>query len=479
MHGFAACADVPPLACQPVTVGRGGGAAGPSEEDSDATVRASRLPADRWPWPASRPRSCCPAALRPRRGPRRPQGGHHPGPRLAEPVQHACSSSGTRSSAHLQLADRLRAEPRAGPRLRRHVGARRGRQVVDLPHPRRHEVVGRPARDSADACFSWQLDLDAIKADGETSASATSTRRSRTPASRRSTAPDPTTMIVDHGRPVRPRSSRPAIADHAQARLGQGDLQDDRRLPSSTGRSSARDRTRSANGRPASSSRFVRNPNYWGKQGYPDEIDIQYLQGRSGHDGPGAQGRRARLRPRPERHQFNQLKTTRTSRPWPARPTAGASSASTATGRHRQDDPGGGPSTKALLDPAFRDALGYAIDKRPWSTEVLGGYGDARHDASAAGPRQLARRADHAAHLRHRRRPSRSSTRPATRSTPTDTPRQGGQADQPADVHARLRPELPEGGQFIQDWFGQLGIKVTQQVRRGTLARQDAPAGSR
>lgn len=38
--------------------------------------------------------------------------------------------------------------------------------------------------------------------------------------------------------------------------------------------------------------------------------------------------------------------------------------------------PGGGPSTPALLDAAFRDALGYAIDKELLVDRVLGGYGD-------------------------------------------------------------------------------------------------------
>jgi peptide/nickel transport system substrate-binding protein len=37
---------------------------------------------------------------------------------------------------------------------------------------------------------------------------------------------------------------------------------------------------------------------------------------------------------------------------------------------------GGGPSTKALLDPAFRDALGYAVDKDELVERVLGGYGE-------------------------------------------------------------------------------------------------------
>ena len=38
---------------------------------------------------------------------------------------------------------------------------------------------------------------------------------------------------------------------------------------------------------------------------------------------------------------------------------------------------GGGPSTPALLDAAFRDALGYAIDKAQLVERVLGGYGEA------------------------------------------------------------------------------------------------------
>lgn len=38
--------------------------------------------------------------------------------------------------------------------------------------------------------------------------------------------------------------------------------------------------------------------------------------------------------------------------------------------------PNGGPSTPALLDPVFRDALGYAIDKELLVDRILGGYGE-------------------------------------------------------------------------------------------------------
>lgn len=46
------------------------------------------------------------------------------------------------------------------------------------------------------------------------------------------------------------------------------------------------------------------------------------------------------------------------------------------TGTGKKID-GGGPSTPALLDAAFRDALGYAVDKPQLIERVLGGYGEA------------------------------------------------------------------------------------------------------
>ena len=105
---------------------------------------------------------------------------------------------------------------------------------------------------------------------------------------------------------------------------------------------------------------------------------------------------------------------------------------------------GGGPSTKALLDPAFRDALGYAIDKQKLVDNVIGGYGSigttlippvikdwhvepktlrtfdielAKQKLDAAGYKLDA------------------SGRAA---------RQGRQADQPPDGHARRQPQSPE-----------------------------------
>ena len=112
---------------------------------------------------------------------------------------------------------------------------------------------------------------------------------------------------------------------------------------------------------------------------------------------------------------------------------------------------GGGPSTKALQDPAFRDALGYAIDKQKLVDNVIGGLGTigidpdpAGHEGRQAGidwhadpttPRtfdiELAKqKLDAAGYVARRVR---------------QAARQGRQADQPQAGPARLRPELRQG----------------------------------
>ncbi len=122
--------------------------------------------------------------------------------------------------------------------------------------------------------------------------------------------------------------------------------------------------------------RFVRNPHYWGPKGFEDEVVLQIFSStdtmvqalRSG-DLDYARGVNAA--------QFGSLKT----QPGMVAVVGGSNgwtqlafnTYGTGTGKTIK---GGGPSTKALLDPAFRDALGYAIDKPLLLDRVLGGYGD-------------------------------------------------------------------------------------------------------
>jgi peptide/nickel transport system substrate-binding protein len=118
--------------------------------------------------------------------------------------------------------------------------------------------------------------------------------------------------------------------------------------------------------------RFERNPNYWGKQGAADQIVFQFyksadtmVQALKSGELDYAIGLNA--------DQFDELK----SEPNIA-VVNGVTNGWTMLNlnSYDQDIPGGGASTKALRDPKFRDALGYAIDKQALIDRVLGGYGD-------------------------------------------------------------------------------------------------------
>ena len=312
------------------------------------------------------------------RGPRRPPGGHDPGPRLAEPVRHDPRRRLRGLRPHLQLPGRFRPEPRAGPRLRRQVGARRRRPLLDLPHPRRHEVVRRRSPRPRPTPASRGSSASTPSRPDETSLGAGYLDPTLKDAGvTKVDCPDPTTMVVDDRRPVGPRAPG-RDPDHPQAHLGQGDLQDHRRRPSSTpplvgtGPYTV-DRVADRPVHPARQ----RNPNYWGTQAFQDEVDIVIYKTRR-HDGPGAQGRRARLRPRPQRRpaqpaqdrpehrdrrrqrqRLDPARLQRLRRRAPARPSR------TAARRPRPC------STRRSATPsATRSTTGPLVDR------VLGGYGD-------------------------------------------------------------------------------------------------------
>jgi len=126
--------------------------------------------------------------------------------------------------------------------------------------------------------------------------------------------------------------------------------------------------------------------------------------------------------------------------------------------------PNGGASTKALQDPAFRNALGYAVDHQALIEKVLGGYGD---PGSTIVPPVLGQW-----HV--------DPDQP--RSFNIDMAKQLlDQAGYPLDASGnRLDKEgkpitlrmympnsdenYPKAAAFIKDWYGQLGIKLTTTV---------------
>jgi peptide/nickel transport system substrate-binding protein len=123
--------------------------------------------------------------------------------------------------------------------------------------------------------------------------------------------------------------------------------------------------------------RFVRNPNFWGKQGFEDEVVLRFFPDNADTMVQALKSGELDYAHDVNNDQFKQLQADTAY-------TAVAGKANgwtqlafntygTGTGKTIK---GGGPSTKALLDTAFRDALGYAIDKQALVDRVLGGFGD-------------------------------------------------------------------------------------------------------
>jgi peptide/nickel transport system substrate-binding protein len=206
--------------------------------------------------------------------------------------------------------------------------------------------------------------------------------------------------------------------------------------------------------------RFVRNPNYWGTQGFADEVVLQIF---SSSDTMVQALKKGDIQ---YAHNINadQLKALKG--------TANISTAVGAangwsqlafnvygTGTGKTID-GGGPSTKALLDPKFRDALGYAVDKPLLVERVLGGFGDV---GTTIVPPVLG-------DMHVEPAQPRSFNIDLAKQKLTDAgyvlDASGKRLDKDnKPIVLRLvmpdsNDSYPKAAQFIKDWYGQLGIEV-------------------
>ncbi len=210
--------------------------------------------------------------------------------------------------------------------------------------------------------------------------------------------------------------------------------------------------------------KFTRNPNYWGTQGYADQVIIQFFKS----DDTMVQSLKAGELDYARDPNAQQLKTLENQPGYQT--VVGASNGWTQLAFNTYGEfngktiPGGGPSTKALLDPAFRDALGYAVDKPTLVSKVLGGYGD---PGSTIVPPAL---------------PQWHVDPTTPRTFNIDLAKQKlDAAGYPLDANGNrldkqgkpinLLMVLPDSNsnyaksaQFIQTWYGELGIKVTTRV---------------
>ena len=340
---------------------------------------------------------------------------------------------------------------------------------------------GQPAT-SEDACFSWQLDLDAIAKDesvglgyldpGIKDAGVTKVE-----------CPDPTTMIVTTSDPSNRvfQTYVPILPKHIWGKETYKTIADADFSPPKDGSGLVGTGAyQLVEYKEKQFARFKRNPNYWGQQGFADEIVMQFFSSNDTLFQALKKGEIDYARKiSPE--QFKQLQgdpvikaVNGASNGWTE---LGFNTYGTGTGKTIK---GGGPSTKALQDPAFRDALGYAIDKQKLVDSVIGGLGtigttqippvnkpwhteptDVRtFDLTVADQKLTA-----AGYLKDA------------------SGKRLDKAGKPISLRMVLPdydPNFAKDGQFIRDWFAQLGITVTPKVYDSdTLVDRHAPAGGR
>ena len=367
--------------------------------------------------------------------------------------------------AHLQPAHRVRQGRQARARVRRHVGAvaRQG----DVPHPRRHAVVRRHPGDG-----EGRLLLVGPR-DGRDQGRLLHRLRLPRPGRqgrRRDQDRVPRRLDVHrlHDRPVRPHL--PGLRPDP-ARSTSTASSTTRRSPtrSSTGPSSAPGRTPSPSGRPASS----RASSATRTSGASRASRTRWCCA-SSPTTPTPWSRRSsrassttRTTSTPTSSSSCRADPTYTAVVGKAR-TAGRQLAfntyGTGTGKTIKN---GGPSTKALLDPAFRDALGYAVDHKALVDRVLGGFGDVGTTIVPPVLGDLARRARPPPRPSTSSSPSRSSTPPATTSTRTASgSTRKASRSRCSLVYPSTSDTYSKSAQFVKEWYGQLGIDVTDPELR-------------
>ena len=325
---------------------------------------------------------------------------------------------------------------------------------------------GQPAT-SADACFSWGLGVAAIKAEANIGAGYLDPNIKDAGVTAVS-CPDDQTMIAttaDASDRVL-QISLPIIPKHIWGKETYktiGDAKFEAPLVGTGPYTAVEWKT-------GQFARFVRNPNYWGTQGAADEVVIQFFKTADTMVQALKAGELDYARDAtPEQlkaleNQPNIKTVVGSANGWTqlAFNEYGASKGTLT--------PGIGPSTKALWDPAFRDALGYAVDKKTLVDRVLGGYGDigstnvppvlSDWHVDPDKPRtfdiEMAKQKLDAAGYKLDGQGQRLDKEGKPISLRLDYPNT-------KDTYAKA-------AQFVKDWYGQLGIKVTaQQYDSATL----------
>jgi peptide/nickel transport system substrate-binding protein len=327
---------------------------------------------------------------------------------------------------------------------------------------------GQPAT-SEDACFSWQLNLDAI-ADETGIGLDYLTPGIKDAGVTKVECPDPETMIVTTSDPSNRvlQTYVPILPKHIYGKMDYKEIGDAPFAPPADGSGLVGSGPyQLVEYKVNEFARFKQNPNFRGQQGAPEEIVMQFFSTNDTLFQALKQGEVDYVRKiSPE--QFKQLQNdpeitavNGTSNGWTE---LGFNAYGSGTGNTIK---GGGPSTKALQDPAFRDALGYAIDKQRLVDNVIGGLGTI---GSTQIPPVMR---DGAAGIDWHKDPATPRTfdielaKQKLDAAGYKLNASGQRLDKEGKpislklVHPDYDPNFAKAGQFIKDWFAELGINVT------------------
>lgn len=273
------------------------------------------------------------------------------------------------------------------------------------------------------------------------------------------TASDPTTVVVKTSQP-RPRLTQayvPIIPEHIWKDHPADKTSAFSNAPAAGKPVVGTGPYQAVEWRTAEFARFQRNPNYQGPKGAADEVILHFFKSNDAMV-QALKSKQIDYAQNINADQWEALKSDKTI-------TTVAGSASNfyelAFNCYTKPVAGGGASTKALQDPKFRDALGYAIDKKAIVEKVLKGHGEVGSTQVPPFMNQF--------HV----------DPPADKLRTFDLPKAGDlltQAGYPLvngkrmdkegkEINLRLyfpdsNDDFPKIAAFIKDWFGSLGIGV-------------------
>lgn len=319
---------------------------------------------------------------------------------------------------------------------------------------------GTPAT-SEDARFTYQLVIDAAKQELTLGSGYLEPYLSNA-GLKAVTAPDPQTLVVETSFPNQLilQAYVPILPKHIWSKVPIKDIASTFANPVpvvGTGPYQA------VEFKPGQFIRFQRNPNYWGKKGAADEVVIQHFAN-SATMVQALKNKELDYMRGVGADEFDQL--------------AGQPDIKTVEGiangytylsfnMYSKPIPGGGATTTAFRDRAFRDALGWAIDTKVLVDRILAGHGTP--GSTLVPPYHTRWHVDPPADIARSFDIAKAKTLLDAAGYKLDAA--GKRLDKAGKPLPTLRltwpsseSELATAGQFIKEWFAQLGIPVEASV---------------